>query len=65
MDKVFYVCLFSSVVKMMGYSWNGLIMFHLNVMKHVLTSALLLNEKIDLGWVFLGKPNFRMTRTIT
>jgi hypothetical protein len=42
MDKVSYVCLFSSVVKMMGYSWNGLIMFHLNVMKHVLLGALLM-----------------------
>ncbi len=28
-------------------------------MKHVLTSALLLKEKIDLGWVFFGKPNFK------
>ncbi len=44
---------------MMGYSWNGLIMFHLNVMKHVFIGALPLKEKIDLGWVFLVKPNFK------
>jgi len=44
---------------MMGFSWNDLIMFHLNVMKHVLTGTLLLKEKIDLGWVFLGKLNFK------
>jgi hypothetical protein len=25
----------------------------------VLIGALLLKEEIDLGWVFLGKPNFK------
>jgi hypothetical protein len=57
MDKISYVCLFLSVLKMMGYYWNGVILFHLNVMKYVLIGALLLREEIDLGWVFLSKPN--------
>jgi hypothetical protein len=35
--------------------------FKLNFSKQVVNEALLVREEIDVDWVFLGNPTFKMT----